>query len=114
MSRNIGNEKENLALHFLKRQGLKLIARNFHSRFGEIDLIMRDKTCLIFVEVRFRSRDHFGSGAESVSFQKQQRLIKTAQFYLLRYPQNVPCRFDVLAIRPQNIDWIKNAFGANL
>ncbi|MDF2690646.1 MAG: hypothetical protein K0S29_501 [Gammaproteobacteria bacterium] len=115
MSRTIGFAKEDIALRFLKNKGLKLICRNFHSRFGEIDLIMQDQSSLVFIEVRFRSSEKFGSSAESVSFLKQQRLIKTAQFYLLHHPQNAACRFDVLAIRPHNtqsidIDWIINAF----
>jgi putative endonuclease len=117
MSRKIGADKENQALKFLTSKGLKLVCRNFHCRLGEIDLIMQDKDTLVFVEVRFRSSERFGSSAETVSFHKQQRLIKTAEYFLLNFPQNLPCRFDVLAIRPHNtqsIDWIKNAFGANL
>ncbi|MDF2940268.1 MAG: protein Nwat [Gammaproteobacteria bacterium] len=117
MSRKIGNDNENLALSFLKKKGLKLIAKNFYSRFGEIDLIMRDKETLVFVEVRYRGSEKFGSSLESVSWHKQQRLIKTAEYYLLSSPQNLPCRFDVLAVSPHNtqsINWIKNAFGLNL
>ncbi|MDO8954273.1 MAG: YraN family protein [Gammaproteobacteria bacterium] len=109
MSRIIGNKKEIIALQFLHKNGLKLLTRNFHSRFGEIDLIMEDGETIVFVEVRYRRSARFGTSAESIDYHKQQRLIKTAQFYLLRYPHNKACRFDVIAI-DQSLQWIRNAF----
>ncbi len=113
-----GQAAEQLALHHLEQQGLRLIAQNFHSYQGEIDLIMRQGENLIFVEVRQRSRRDYGSALESITPKKQHRIIQTAHYYLQRHPQqqNAPCRFDVVVIEPQSgeekIQWIKNAFQA--
>lgn len=113
MSRKIGNDYENVALGYLQRRGLKLVCRNFYSRCGEIDLIMQDKNALVFVEVRYRRSSLFGKSEETVNYYKQQRIIKAAHYYLLKFPQNREYRFDVLAINHQNtqsIHWIQNAF----
>lgn len=108
---------ENLALKYLQQHGLKLIIRNFKCRAGEIDLIMQEHNSLVFVEVRFRKNNDFGSSAESITLQKQSKIIKTAQYYLQKnYSKEPNARFDVVAIqangkaRNQNIEWIKNAF----
>jgi putative endonuclease len=77
---------------------------------GEIDLIMTDENCLIFVEVRLRTNPNYGSGAESVTLTKQRKIIRTAQFYLLNHAiGNRDCRFDVISI-DDKIDWIQGAF----
>ncbi|MGD2119559.1 MAG: YraN family protein [Chromatiales bacterium] len=115
MSRHKGNQFEELALDYLQRQGLQLVARNYHATRGEIDLIMQDKKTLSFIEVRYRKADDYGSAAESVDYRKQQHLIVSAQTFLQQNRQydDWPCRFDVLAISGTggaNIDWIKNAF----
>ncbi len=113
-----GKAAEQTALHYLQQQGLRLIQQNFHSRQGEIDLIMRQDNHLIFIEVRQRSRRHYGSALESITQKKQQRIVQTALYYLQRHPkqQNYPCRFDVVAIESlfgkEKIQWIKNAFQA--
>ena len=115
MSRDKGNQYENLALDYLQQQGLQLVARNFHAGRGEIDLIMQDKKTLSFIEVRYRKADDYGSAAESVDYRKQQHLILSAQTFLQQNRQYTdwPCRFDVLAISGSSatpIDWIRNAF----
>ena len=104
-----GDAAESLALRYLERQGLRLIARNFRCKAGELDLIMQDRQVLVFVEVRKRAGKNFGGAAASVTPAKQQRLIRAAQFYLLRYPQPPACRFDVVAIDGQELQWLKNA-----
>ena len=71
----LGQAAEQAACSYLTRHGLTLIARNFHARQGEIDLIMLDKDTLVFVEVRFRSRQDFGDAAASVTRSKQQKII---------------------------------------
>jgi putative endonuclease len=77
---------------------------------GEIDLIMTDENCLIFVEVRLRTNPNYGSGAESVTLTKQRKIIRTTQFYLLNHAiGNRDCRFDVISI-DDKIDWIQGAF----
>ncbi len=117
-SRQLGNQAEQQALAYLERQGLSLINQNVHSRRGEIDLIMRHGTTLVFIEVRQRSRNHHGNALESVSWHKQQRIIQTAQHYLQSNPKlgKHPCRFDVVAIdtinEQQKIQWIQDAFQA--
>ena len=114
--RQRGDTAELFAENHLKQQGLKLVERNFNSRYGEIDLIMLDKQSLVFVEVRFRADSSFGSGAETVNFHKQHKIIKTAQIYLQSHKkmQNRDCRFDVVSVTLQanvpTIEWYKSAF----
>ena len=108
-----GAQAEQIAAQYLQKHGLKLIQANFHSRFGEIDLILRDGETLIFAEVRQRSRGDFGGAAASIDAHKQKRLILTAQQYLASLPRTPPCRFDaVLLDAANNIEWVKNAFEA--
>lgn len=112
---NAGLEAEKLAATFLMNHGLKLVAQNYHCRFGEIDLIMTDASSLVFVEVRLRSNKIFGSAATSITPQKQQKLILTAQYYLQKNPEKNACRFDVVLMDKLDlnaIDWLKNAFEA--
>ncbi|MBE0438646.1 MAG: YraN family protein [Gammaproteobacteria bacterium] len=114
-SHHIGKDFEQRALSYLKQQGLSLVSQNFHSRQGEIDLIMTDGKCLIFIEVRFRKTATYGSAIESVTRQKQARIIHTAQVFLQQHSGSyLSYRFDVVAINPsqsQNeIIWIKDAF----
>ncbi len=93
-------------------QGLFLIARNVRFRVGEIDLIMRDKQMILFVEVRFRRKNHFGGAAVTVDFRKQQRLRHAASLWLNQQALSgrALCRFDVIAISPDDLEWIKDAF----
>jgi putative endonuclease len=110
----IGHKAEHEAFVFLEKKGLKLLARNYHCIFGEIDLIMRDRNHIVFVEVRKRSRTYFASAIESVNFTKQRKLIKTATHYLQkqRWFDKVQCRFDVVGISEDQLEWIKDAFSA--
>ena len=105
---------EDFACAYLEQQGLQLISRNYHSRYGEIDLIMQHQQILIFVEVRYRRSASHGSSAESVNFRKQQKIILTAQEYLQSLSEIPICRFDVLAImdtmQSVTVDWIQDAF----
>ena len=113
-----GKDAEARACDYLLAQGLSLLTRNFHSRHGEIDLIMDDGRSLVFIEVRYRRGSAFGSGAESVDRRKQARITACAQYYLQRNPaaSQRPCRFDVVAIsgagQRRNIQWIRDAFPA--
>ena len=107
---------EHAAQAYLQQQGLRLLANNFRCRAGEIDLIMSDENCVVFVEVRYRRNSQFGSGAVSVNHRKQRKIIQTAEYFLLRNPQlrKTPGRFDVISAsgdehHPQ-LDWIRNAF----
>ncbi|CAA6811030.1 MAG: Unknown protein [uncultured Thiotrichaceae bacterium] len=122
-TKQIGDHAELVARYYLENQGLVFISANFRSRMGEIDLIMKDiaQESLVFVEVRYRKNATFGGAAVTVNRQKQQRLIKTALFYLQKHAPNACARFDVVAIEGRlpaiiedidhsQINWIPNAF----
>ena len=112
-SRDVGDVAERHALAYLTQQGLKLVEANYRSRFGEIDLIMRDGEVLVFAEVRMRKSNDFGGARASISATKQAKLIKTAEQYLTKFTRPPPCRFDALLLGAPDsgaIEWIKNAF----
>lgn len=114
----IGRQTEALALDYLNRQGLTLRERNFRCRRGEIDLVMQDRACIVFVEVRYRRDRRHGSPAETIDQRKQQKLLLAARYYLHTHAETrgTPARFDVVALSPGatglEIEWIRNAFGA--
>ena len=107
-----GAECEQQALAYLKRQGLRLIQANFSCKSGEIDLIMQDGDELVFVEVRQRADLQHGGAAASITPAKQRRIVRAAQFYLLRHQPVPPCRIDVVAIDGKHLNWIRNAIEA--
>lgn len=108
----LGNSAEARAAAHLTKAGLKHLSSNYRCKCGEIDLIMRDGEQLVFVEVRYRKSDRYGSAAATVDARKQRRLILTAQHYLQRYRDTGPCRFDVVGICGNgSIDWRRDAFG---
>lgn len=115
-TQGIGQAAENAAAIYLEQQGLQLIERNFSCKTGEIDLILKDQDQLVFAEVRFRKNHQFGGAAASVTLAKQQKLHRTASYYLKRWHSPPACRFDVVAMTfdsQQQIiceNWIKNAF----
>ena len=120
IGRRSGAHWEKAAESYLRKQGLRLLQRNFSSRFGEIDLIMEDGQTLVFVEVKFRKSSQHGSGADAVTFHKQGRISRTAAWYLAKNPHRGEsiCRFDVISINPQQkdegVNWIRNAFYSTL
>ena len=110
--RGIGDEKERLAEHYLCSEGAKVIDRNVSGPRGEIDLIVEHRGYLVFVETRYRNSQSFGGAAASVSASKQAKIIATAQHFLQHNPQwqRSPCRFDVVALEGEDVNWIKDAF----
>ena len=111
-TRTVGNDAENLALRFLKKQGLTPVTQNYRCRLGEIDLVMLARDCLVFVEVRFRSANRFATARQSVDSRKQLKLIKTAAVFLSKnqhYARHA-IRFDVVAVDDQTVEWICDAF----
>jgi putative endonuclease len=113
--RATGNDAEQLACDYLTTRGLRLLTRNFHCRGGEIDLVMQHGDSLVFVEVRYRRRPCYGHAAETVTPDKQIRIIRCAQYYLTRYRQwNTAVRFDVVGIEGNpgqlKLNWICDAF----
>lgn len=114
MSRARGQMFEDLALAFLQRQRMRLVARNVRSRFGEIDLVMREaEGTLVFVEVRARGGPAFGGALASVTTLKQRRIAYAAAEFLNRFPQSSStCRFDVVAFEKGQLEWLRAAFDA--
>ncbi len=113
-----GDFAEDLACDYLCTQGLTLLKRNYRCRLGEIDLIMQHQETRVFVEVRFRSPNHYSDAASSVDRLKQRKCIRAATQYLLdeNLYDKIFCRFDVVAVDtvtddPQ-IEWIQQAFEA--
>lgn len=104
-----GRAGEDAALAHLLRHGLRLVERNFRCQGGEIDLIMRERDTLVFVEVRRRADARHGGAAASITPAKRRRLILAAQVYLLRLAALPPCRFDVVAIDAGALSWLPNA-----
>lgn len=116
-TRTVGNEAESLALRYLLEQGLKPVECNFRCRLGEIDLIMLDDECLVFVEVRYRSGKRLVPAADTVDFVKQRKLGRAAEIYLSRRPMHADrkARFDVVGIDRDRggttrIEWLRDAF----
>lgn len=107
-----GAEAEERAARHLQTQGLKLLARNWRCRFGEIDLILRDGATLVFVEVRARGRGDYGGAAESITAAKQARLQRAADAYLAQCSHRGPCRFDAVLIDAERLTWLRSAFDA--
>ena len=119
MFKGQGDAAEDRALRWLLRRGLTLVQRNYRvargprARGGEIDLVMRDaEGTLVFVEVRARASRAQGGAAASVTAAKRRSLILAARHFLLRLPAPPPCRFDVLAIDGDEIEWLQAAFDA--
>ena len=116
-TRAVGAAAEQVACDFLNDRGLKTVARNFRCRLGEIDLIMRHRDYLVFVEVRFRAGRRIATAGVTVDHHKQRKLIRTAALFLARQTRlaNSTVRFDVVAIDvdqsgQRTIEWIRDAF----
>lgn len=116
-----GSAAEDAAQLFLQQQGFQVLAQNYHSPFGELDLVVRQQGLLLFVEVRLRKAGALVSAQESVTVRKQQKIVRTAECFLQRFPAyaSCECRFDVIALTPQrqsatayHMDWIQAAFQA--
>jgi putative endonuclease len=116
-NRALGDDAENLAFRYLKQHGLTPVQRNFACRLGELDLIMRDDSCLVVIEVRFRSHRSFVPAELTVDARKQSKIVRTAAMFLAWNERfaSMPLRFDVVAIDADahgqtTIKWIRDAF----
>ena len=98
MGNAMGQQAEALACSFLEQQGLTLITKNYRCPLGEIDIIMLDGATVVFIEVRLRRLGRFGRAEDSVTQQKQQKIIRTAQHFRKNYPNysSQACRFDIV------------------
>ncbi len=104
-----GKEAEDLACRHLRSQGMRIVARNWRWRGGEVDIVARDGPTLVFVEVKARTGEGHGSAAEAVTAWKRDRLWRTALAYLGGKAE-VPVRFDVVAVGPDGVKHIRDAF----
>lgn len=115
-NQNTGQTAERQAEQFLRGKGLKILHRNYLTKVGEIDLVMADGVEWVFVEVRYKRSDDWADPAESITTQKQRKIIKAAQHYLLKFDKsgNKACRFDVILMSGElnspQIEWIQHAF----
>ena len=116
-TKKAGDAGEDDALAYLQDKGLRLVTRNYRTPGrggGEIDLIMRDGDgTLVFVEVRQRAGRSHGGAAASVGFAKQRRIIFAARHYLMALTTVPPCRFDVVALEVDGLQWLPAAFDAS-
>ncbi|MBB5191200.1 putative endonuclease [Silvimonas terrae] len=108
-----GDAAEARAADYLAARGLTLLARNWHCRFGEIDLIAQEGETLVFVEVRQRRNTRFGGAAFSITPAKQARLLATSTLYLAQLQPQPPCRFDAIIIEGNQLHWLKNCIDAS-
>ena len=96
---DLGISGESIAEQYLRRKGYSILEKGFRYLKGEIDIIARDGSCLVFVEVKTRSEEDYGSAEEAVTFSKQRQIKKTARGYLFQNQGSAPeCRFDVVAV----------------
>ena len=111
-TRTKGAEYEEMAAEYLKRQGIRILEKNYRNRIGEIDLIGRDEEYLIFFEVKYRRSMNTGAPAEAVTYPKQKKICKVADYYRLTHGIGEFCaiRYDVISICDKEITWFQNAF----
>lgn len=118
-----GAAAEDAAVEFLQQQGFKILAQNYHTPYGELDIVALKQQLLVFAEVRLRKAGALVSAQHTVTPRKQQKIIQSAQYFLQQITdyQGCDCRFDVMALQPQHmanktaayqIDWIQAAFYA--
>lgn len=114
--RAFGGQAEKAATSYLKRRGLHVEQTNYHCRFGEIDIIMRDGKTWVFIEVRCRAEHATVSAIESINAAKIRKIRKTANYFCMRFKEMPNCRFDVISMTHSQdkigytVEWIKNAF----
>ena len=114
--KQLGDNSEAMAQNYLEQRGYRLVQKNFRCKTGEIDLIMQKGDMLIFAEVRSRTSSRYGEPLETVNKTKQDKIKKTAAYYLYTHPKLAECycRFDVLSVLWINgtaqITWIEDAF----
>ena len=95
-TKEIGDFGETAACHFLEDRGVNVLKRNYHCRAGEIDIIAKDGETIVFCEVKTRISKEYGTPAEFVDVRKQEKIIKTALYYLGR--DDIDMRFDVIEV----------------
>lgn len=112
--RQVGSRQETRVQDYLQKQGYEILARNFYTRQGEIDIIAKKDGYLVFVEVKYRTDERFGAPEEAVDYRKQKKIMGAARYYMYanRLPLDTPCRFDVAGVLGDEIRITENAFWA--
>lgn len=110
--RALGARAEQLAEDYLTEQGMRILARNFRNRQGEIDLIGMHQGYLVFIEVKYRASLRKGNPEEAVGAAKQKSICRVADYYRCTHgiPLSTPVRYDVVAVLGEEVRWHKNAF----
>ncbi|MBQ9937010.1 MAG: YraN family protein [Oscillospiraceae bacterium] len=118
--KSLGDFGENFTVKYLKKNGYKIVSQNFHSRYGEIDIIAVKNDILAFVEVKARAHNSLFKPREAVDYYKQNKIIKTAQLFMMAYNSNIQPRFDVSEVvviktekdkyKVLEFEYIENAF----
>ena len=110
--RNVGTKYEDMAAAYLSENGVKIIARNFRSRQGEIDIVGHDGEYYIFFEVKYRKDGAAGDPAEAVNIHKQYKISRVADYFRVyrKLKDSDSIRFDVISVLGDDIKWYKNAF----
>lgn len=110
--RQTGKQYEELAASFLQKEGYCILEKNYQCRFGEVDLVAKHDGYLVFVEVKYRKTARFGFPVEAVDLNKQRKISKVAQCYMManRIGTAVSVRFDVVAVLGEELTVYKNAF----
>ncbi|MCR4693845.1 MAG: YraN family protein [Pseudobutyrivibrio sp.] len=110
--RKQGNDYEKHAADFLKEKGFEIIEMNFYCKMGEVDIIARDGSYLVFVEVKYRKNAKSGHAISAVNFNKMRKISRVCDYYLYKYkfPSDTSIRFDVVAIEEGHLQHYKNAF----
>lgn len=112
--KELGNLAEDMAVGYLSEQGLEIVARNYYVKSGEIDIVALDGEMVVFVEVRSKSNDRYGTAEDTISLKKQRFLYRAAEQFLLKEDMSERiCRFDVVTVsfgQDSRIKWYKDAF----
>lgn len=109
--RQIGMEYERIAGEYLQTQGYEILEYNFHCRYGEIDIIAKQEEYIVFIEVKYRSSERYGEPLEAITKGKQRTISKCAQAYLYKNRMwDVSVRFDVVGMRENKIEVVRDAF----
>lgn len=116
-TKELGDKGEALVAEYLRQKGYIISARNYHSRFGEIDIVAENKDLILFVEVKLRSTRTIAQPREFVNYSKRMRIISTAQYYIYNNGVELQPRFDVAEVLLEGthlrLNYIENAFGVD-
>ncbi|NRD75664.1 YraN family protein [Shewanella sp. VB17] len=105
-----GRAGESLAMNFLLAQGLSFIEANVRYKFGEIDLVMKEGKKWVFIEVKYRSKKHYGGAINALTTAQTKRLRRAAEHYIQLNKIDAICRFDLIAIDADEVQWLTNIF----